>query len=111
LDHLKRDGLAEKLRSPEEVQAYLQTSRRVAAVIPTERQSYPQYYPNFISIYFSIALYCSGDMYAAVPKITPTFVAAMLTKVGEFERVDAGVDSIFAWLQITVDDAALMCCL
>ena len=29
---------------------------------------------------------CSGDMYAAVPRITPAFVAAMLS-VGEFERV------------------------
>ena len=28
---------------------------------------------------------CSGDIYAAVPRMTPAFVAAMLARVGESE--------------------------
>ena len=40
---------------------------------------------------------CSGDMYAAVPRITPAFVAAMLS-VGDCERLafDGSVSNAFA---------------
>ena len=76
----------------------------------------------------SCPLACSGDMYAAVPRMIPCCVAAMLS-VGEFERLasapspmnafaspksstftlPSGVTLMFAGFRSAVDDALFVC--
>src|SRR5262249_33334341 len=77
-------GKTQFVRKSIEGQSGSRTYHRVEVVIPTERLSYPKCYPNLSSLYLSIALHCSGDMYAVVPRKVPGVDAD--SSVGEFDR-------------------------